>query len=285
MSEKNRRIAVITDSTCDIPPDLVAKYGIIVVPLYVVWGTEQLRDGQDIDNATFYARLRKDPVHPRTSQPTPADFARAIEGSGAEEAVIITISKALSGTFDSAHTARELIDVPVHVADSFSISMGLGWQVLAAARVRDQRGDVEAMIAAAERVRERLSVLLTVDTLEYLHRGGRIGGAAKLLGSALQLKPLLTIDHIAGRLEPVESIRRRKKALRRVLEVTFERVDPGEPMRVAVIHAAAPDDAQALFEEIKAKYNPLELTFGEITPVLGVHGGPGVVGICAYNDS
>jgi DegV family protein with EDD domain len=277
-------IAIITDSTCDIPADLMEKYHITVVPLYVLWGADELRDGVDINNPTFYARLPKAPVHPKTSQPTPADFVRPIQESGAEEVVIITISKELSGTFDSAHGAQEMVDMPVHVVDSFSLSMGLGWQVLAAARVREEGGDVEAMIAEAQRVRERLSLLLTVDTLEYLHRGGRIGGAAKLLGSVIQLKPLLGINHATGTLEAVESIRTRAKALRRLVEVTFERVDPARPMRAAVIHAASPDDAQRLLEEVRTRYDPIELISNQITPVLGVHGGPGLVGICAYNE-
>ena len=226
MSEYAKDIAVVTDSTCDIPPDLIQKHRIVVVPLYVLWGKEELLDGQDIDNPTFYARLVTDPIHPKTSQPTPADFVRAIEETGAREVVVITISRELSGSYDSAHQAAEEVDVPVHVVDSYSLSMGLGWQVLAAARERDSGSGVERMIAAAEQVREKLSLLLTVDTLEYLHRGGRIGGAAKLLGSVIQLKPLLGINHTTGTLEAVEKIRTRAKALQRVVEETFRRLDP-----------------------------------------------------------
>ena len=284
MSEHAKDIAVITDSTCDIPPDLVQKHRIVVVPLYVLWGKEELLDGQDIDNPTFYARLVKDPIHPKTSQPTPADFVRAIEGTGAREVVVITISRELSGSYDSAHQAAEEVDVPVHVVNSYSLSMGLGWQVLAAARERDSGSGVERIIAAAERVREKLSLLLTVDTLEYLHRGGRIGGAAKLLGSVIQLKPLLGINHTTGTLEAVEKIRTRAKALQRVVEETFRRLDPARPMRVAIVHAAALEDAKRLLVEIREKHKPLETFINEITPVLGVHGGPGLVGICAYNE-
>lgn len=284
MSEYARDIAVVTDSTCDIPPDLVQKHRIVVVPLYVVWGEEELLDGRDIDNPTFYARLVRDPVHPKTSQPTPADFVRAIEGTGAREVVVITISRELSGSYDSAHQAAGEVDVPVHLVDSYSLSMGLGWQVLAAARERDRGGGVQRIIAAAEQVREKLSLLLTVDTLEYLHRGGRIGGAAKLLGSLIQLKPLLGINHTTGTLEAVEKIRTRAKALQRVVEETFRRLDLARPMRVAIVHAAAVEDARRLLEEIRRKYEPLEMLMNEITPVLGVHGGPGLVGICAYNE-
>lgn len=284
MNKNAKRIAVITDSTCDIPPDLLEKHQIITVPLYLVWGMEDLRDGVDIDNATFYARLPKDPAHPKTSQPTPADFVKAIQECGAEEVVAVVLSDKLSGTLDSVLQAGKMVDVPVHAVDSSSVSMGLGWQVLAAARVRDQGGSVEDMIAAAAHVRKSLSVLFMVDTLEYLHRGGRIGGAAKFLGTALQLKPMLSIDTASGTVEAVERTRTRKKAIRRVIEATFERVDPTKPLHIGVLHAAAEDDARAVLKEVEATYKPVDVMFGQITPVLGVHGGPGLVGIGAYND-
>lgn len=284
MNGHTRRIALMTDSTADLPRDLIAKYDITIVPLYVIWGEEELKDGVDIDNETFYARLPVDPVHPRTSQPTPGDFVTAIEELDAEEVLIITISDQLSGTFDSANTARELSGKPVHVVDSYSVSMGLGWQVLAAARAREAGGDIEAMIAAAQRVREQLSVLFTVDTLDYLHKGGRIGGAAKLLGTALQLKPMLEVDPSNGFVDAVERTRTRQKAVQRIMEASFERVDTTRPMRICIMHAAAADGAQDLYEKVTSKYNPVEAVITELTPVLGVHVGPGTLGIIVCND-
>ena len=283
MSETNR-IAIITDSTCDIPPELVEENQIVVVRLYVIWGEEDLVDGRDIDNESFYARLPHDPVHPKTSQPSPADFAQVIEETGAEEAVVITLSSKLSGTYESAVGALDLVDIPVHLFDSRSTTMGLGWQALAAARARNQGASAEAILAEAERVRERVSVLFTLDTLEYLHRGGRIGGAAKFLGTALQLKPMLTVDNVTGFVDAVENTRTRKKALQRILEVSFERVDASRPTHVGVIQGGALEDAQYLYDEVKAQYRPVELTLSGISPIVGVHGGPGMVGICAYND-
>ncbi|MFW6136209.1 MAG: DegV family protein [Chloroflexota bacterium] len=280
----HHNIALVTDSTCDIPPALLHRYHITVVPLYILWGDEELLDGRDIDNATFYARLPQDPAHPQTSQPTPTDFVRVIEQLDAEQVLIIALSAALSGTCDSALQARDVVDRPVHVVDSRSLSMGLGWQVLAAARERERGGDVDAMIAAAERIRGCLSVLLTVETLEYLHRGGRIGSAARLLGSVVQLKPVLEVDHATGVLEVVSKIRTRKRALREILEETFRRLDATRPLRAAVLHGAAEEDAHMLAEEIRKRADPLELIMTQITPVLGVHGGPGVVGLAAYND-
>ncbi len=280
---KPEDIAIVTDSTCDIPVHLLEQYRLTVVPLYVIWGEEELRDGVDIDQETFYDRLPRDPIHPKTSQPTPGDFVRAIEGLDAREVLVITLTKALSGTHESACQARDAVDVSVHVVDSYSLSMGLGWQVLAAARARETGADMAGMIAAAEEVRRRLSLLLTVDTLEYLHRGGRIGGAAKLVGSLVQLKPLLEIDHISGTLQAVEKIRTRKRAMARLVEETFRRVDPQKPAKVAVIDGAAPEDADMLRRQVEERCQTVEVITSPITPVLGVHGGPGVVGIGAYN--
>ncbi|MFW6115992.1 MAG: DegV family protein [Chloroflexota bacterium] len=284
MTTPRERIAIVTDNTCDIPAPLVEQYRLTVVPLYVIWGDEELRDGVDIDQETFYGRLTQDPIHPQTSQPTPGDFVRAIEGLDAQGVLVITLTKALSGTYESACQARQELNVPIHVVDSYSLSMGLGWQVLAAARAREAGADVAGMVTAAEAVREKLSLLLTVDTLEYLHRGGRIGGAAKLVGSLVQLKPLLEIDHKSGVIEAVEKIRTRKRALRCLVEETFRRVDPERPAKVAVMHGAARDDAEMLCREAQDRCREAEIVKSTITPVLGVHGGPGVVGIAAYNE-
>ncbi len=284
MFKPGEDVAIVTDGTCDIPAQLVEQHRLTVVPLYVIWGDEELRDGVDIDQETFFRRLREDPTHPKTSQPTPGDFARAIEGLDAREVLVITLTKALSGTYDSACHAREEVNVPVHIVDSYSLSMGLGWQVLAAARAREEGADVQGMIAAAADVREKLSLLLTVDTLEYLHRGGRIGSAAKLVGSLVQLKPLLEIDHKSGTIQAVEKIRTRRLALQRLLTETFRRVDPQRPAKVAVMHGAAPEDAEMLAREVRNRCQQVEFIQSPITAVLGVHGGPGVVGIGAYND-
>lgn len=284
MKDNSRDVAIVTDSSCDIPAELRREHQITTVPLYLLWGDEQLRDGEDIDLDSFFARLPQDPIHPKTSQPTPRDFVHAVERLDAREVLIIALSKALSGTYDSACQAREELQVPVRVVDSYSVSMGLGWQVLAAARARDQGADIDGMVAAAQRVRERTSLLLTVDTLEYLHRGGRIGGAAKLLGSLVRLKPLLTVSTATGTIELVESIRTRKRALHRMMEEMFKHIEPDQPTHVAVMHGAAPDDAEMLSEQVRERCQEVEIIQAAITPVLAVHVGPGVVGMAAYNS-
>jgi len=284
MPSSSDRVAIVTDSTCDIPAELVQKHRLTIVPLYILWGDEQLVDGVDIDQDTFFTRLPDDPHHPSTSQPTPGDFVRALQKLDAEEILVITLSDALSGTHESACQARDELEVPVHVVDSRSLSMGLGFQVLAAVEAREKGADVQGMIAAADAVRAKLSILLTVDTLEYLHRGGRIGAAAKFLGSLVQLKPLLHINHTSGILEPAGKTRTRKRALEQIVAGTFERVDPDRPLHVAVMHGAAPDDAQFFLDEVLRRCKPVELIVSPITPVLGVHGGPGTVGVAAFND-
>lgn len=287
MPESTHKIALITDSTCDIPAHMRQQYSIYVAPLYVMWGTESLRDGVDIDAQTFYARLPKDPIHPTTSQPTPADFAELINravADGAEQAVIITISDRLSGTLDSAMHAIDLVGIPITCHDSRSVSMGLGWQVIAAARAREQGADAAGMVAAADAVRRRLTVMFTVDTLEYLHRGGRIGAAAKLLGSALQLKPQLFVNAESGIIEPGERVRTRNKAIESVYAGFFNRMDTSKSMHLTVMHIASEPEAQELAARIRTEYEPVELFVTTTSPVVGVHGGPGTVGIVGYYE-
>jgi DegV family protein with EDD domain len=281
MSNTSRRVAIVTDSTADLPEDQIRKYGIIVVPQYVVWGDETLQDIYEINSRAFFDRLITDPRHPGTSQPPPADFAEAYRQSGADEVVCIVISDLLSGSYPAAQSACEMVEMPVRVVDSKSVTMGLGMCVLAAARAAAASGDAEAAVRAAQEMRDRVQVLFTVDTLEYLHRGGRIGGASRLIGTALNIKPLLHI--VNGRIEPLERIRTRQKALARMIGVMEERLDTSRPVAGAVMHGAAPEDAQRLAEEFKARFKPVEFCVSEVTPIVGVHSGPGVIGIIAAN--
>jgi DegV family protein with EDD domain len=282
---KKHKIALITDSTCDVPPSLIEEYGIYVVPLYVLWGNEQFKDRVDIQPDELYARLAKDPVHPSTSQPTPKDFAdiyKKVKEDGAEEAVVVCISDGLSGTVDSAQQAREMCDLPVHIVDSKSVSMGLGWQVLAAARIRGAGGDAAEMVAATAKVRETLSVVFTVDTLEYLHKGGRIGAAAKLLGTALQLKPSLLIDPKVGIVEPGAKVRTRKKALETVYQTFFEKYAGKKGLRIAILTINCPEESNQWFERIQEEHCPVEMYITPTSPVVGIHGGPGTMGLVGY---
>jgi DegV family protein with EDD domain len=203
---------------------------------------------------------------------------------GAKQAVVLTVSEPLSGTNSSANQSAKMVDIPVTVVDSRSVAMGLGWQVLAAARARDAGADVAGMVKAAEDVRKSLQMLFVVDTLEYLHKGGRIGGARKLIGTALNLKPRLQVNPVSGIVESVENTRTRSKAVDGMYKAFFQKMDTSKPMHVAVHHTADLKGAEALAERIRNEYKPAELMIAELTPIIGVHGGPGLLAIVGYNE-
>jgi len=284
MAEKT---ALFTDSTCDIPEDLIQKYHIGIIPLTIVWGREQFRDGIDLKAEEFYQRLDRDPNLPTTSQPTPREFSAAFEeaqAAGADEILVITISSAMSGTHESAKAAAKLVDIPVHVLDSRANSMSLGWQVLAAARAREDGGDLQTMIAAADQARSTMVYIITLDTLEYLHKGGRIGGASHFIGTLLNLKPQIAVDHQTGEVVGGRRSRTRKKALGDLFTDFFSRVDPEKDLRIAVLHNAALEEAQTLVERINVEFGPCEIITSIVSPVLGVHTGPRAVAICGYAE-
>lgn len=283
----DKKIAIISDTTFDLPVALIEKHKIYRVPLYVIWGTEELKDQFDISSEDFYSRLEADPVLPRTSQPTPKDFTDMIakaKADGADEAVIITISGSLSGTVESAKQAATDAAVPTTVADSYSASMGHGWQVLAAARARDAGADVAGIVEAANKVRNELHLIFTVDTLEYLHKGGRIGGASRLLGSALNIKPKLYVDHEKGSVASSGRTRTRKRALQSVHDDFLEAVEGKKNIRAAVLHAMVEDEAKMLIEKLEESIKPIEIITGIFSPVIGVHTGPGGIVITGYGE-
>lgn len=283
----SHKITVITDSTSDLPEDLRAQYDIRIVPLFVIWGKEQLRDKVDITPEAFYQRLPNDPIHPKTSQPAPGDFLAAYETAkkdGAEEIVVITISSAISGTYQSAKQAADLIDVPVHVYDSKSTSMGLGFQVLAAARARQNGADVKGMIAAADAARQNMQFFITLNTLEYLHKGGRINTASRFLGTMLSIKPQIYIDHQTGLIEAGQRARTRGKALEATYQDFFRNIDVRKTLHVAVLHNAALAEAEEMAQRIRENYQPTELFITIVSPVLGVHTGPEAIAIAGYTE-
>ncbi|MFW6115652.1 MAG: DegV family protein [Chloroflexota bacterium] len=283
----DHRVALITDSTCDIPPHLIEEYGIIVVPLYVIWSDKTFRDRVDIQPQAFYRRLTEDPEYPTTSHPAPDGFLVTYQEAlqaGAEEVVAITLSSELSGAFDAAQQAAAAIDKPVHVFDSKGTTMGLGWQVLAAARAREAGGDAAAMIEAADEVRKRVILEVSLNTLEYLHKGGRIGGATRFIGSLLDIKPLVYVDHETGRVEAGARVRTRKRGLDTLYRRFFEQVDTDREMHIAVMHGDAPEDAERIADRIRREHSPAELLVAITGPVLGVHTGPRAIALGGYAE-
>lgn len=275
------RTAIVTDSTSNLPPELARDRRIHVVPLYVVWGDQSLRDGVDIQEPEFYARLRASREIPKTSQATPQDFtelfARIRAEENVDEIVCIVLSSELSGTYASAILARGMVDFPVHVIDSRQVSWALGHAVLAAADTRDQGATPDEIAAAAQEAAPRQHLVFTIESLDYLRRGGRIGSGRLLVGSALNIKPVLTVRD--GVIEPLENVRTRKRALQQIVKTAAKLVDGHPVTRLTVLHADAEDEGREVLELARAQFELAEIPMTYATTVLGVHTGPGAVGL------
>jgi DegV family protein with EDD domain len=276
------KIALVTDSTAWIPGNFIEKYNITVAPQILIWGDETLQDGIDIQPSEFYARIKTAKIMPTTSQVsigTMQSIFRNLLDKG-YDVLGIFISSKLSGTVDSAIQGRDALGMgkeKVYIFDSNSTSMAMGFQVLAVARAVEAGADMKDVISVAEKAREHSGVYFAVETLEFLHRGGRIGGAQRFIGTALNMKPVLAL--VDGRVEPVERVRTKKKALERLLELVAEKARGKSLVRLAALHANAPEEAQALLEQAQKELTPVESMLTEVSPVVGNHAGPGVVGL------
>ncbi len=277
------RMAFVTDSTAYIPKELVEKYEIYVAPQISIWGEESYLDGIDIQPAEFYERLSSSKVLPTTSQATVAYFHKIFEPLVAEGRPIlaILISDQLSGTLQSATQAKDMFpDATIKLVNSKSAAMELGFQVLAAVRAAEGGKSFDEVVKLAEDAKNHTGVYFVVDTLEFLHRGGRIGGAARFIGTALSMKPILNV--VDGRIESFEMVRTKKKAFARLLEVVAQEVAGKSNVRLAALHAAAEADARYLLDEASKSLNPVEAIMSEVSPAVGTHVGPGTVGL-AYS--
>ena len=273
-------VAVVTDSTADLPPELAASRSITVVPLTLNFDGQSLLDGVDIKPEDFYRRLPGATTHPTTSQPSPGRFAEAYSALLADHDNVISIhiSEKLSGTYASALQAAEITDPKrVRVVDSQLVSMSLGLIALTASAMASKGADVEAIESKVLNMRPHVQTYFSVATLEFLRRGGRIGRAGALFGSVLQVKPVLCIRD--GQVTPLERVRTFERALNRIVELTRE-VDRGHGVCVIVGHA----DAQADAERIGRELEPIAetLMIQPLGPVVGAHAGPGVVGVGCY---
>ncbi len=281
------KIALITDSTNDIPAAMREQYHIGVVPLTIVWGGQTYLDGIEMSAESFYERLKTDPVRPTTSQATPADFAKAYEAAreqGADEIVACMLSSGFSGTIQAARQAAESSKLPVTVVDSKGNSMSLGWQVVAMARAREAGATVAQMIKVADAIREKMHYHIVLDTLDYLIKGGRIGSAARMIGNVLKIKPQVRVNHQSGTVEPGDISTTRKKAIENLFTSFFKKMDLARPLHIAVLHNAVEDEAISLMERVKTEFNPVELFVTIVSPILGVHTGPGAIALCGYSE-
>ena len=273
-------VAVVTDSTAYLPPGMGAAHGIAEVPLHVVLGTRTGREGLEVSPGDVASALAGRRLKVSTSRPTPGEFAAAYRSLGAEQVVSVHLSAQLSGTYDAAVLAAAEVaaeGIEVHVVDSRTLAMGLGFAVVAAAEVAGAGGDVRAVVDAAVRSAAATDVVFYVDTLDHLRRGGRIGAAAALVGAALAVKPLL---HVAdGRIAPLEKVRTASKALARLEDLVVARAGDGTVL-AAVHHLAAHDKAEQLAERLRARLPRLgSLHVSEVGAVVGAHVGPGLLGV------
>ena len=282
------RVALITDSTCDIPAEWRAQYEITVIPLTIVFGSQQYLDGVEMQPEEFYNRLLSDPTHPSSSQPTPQMFLQAFEqaeANGAEEIMVVTISSAMSGTIHSVEQAAQGFHLPVHIVDGRSNSMGIGWQVIAAARAREAGGRIDEMLAAAAQVRSSMVYYITLDTIDYVRRGGRISEAARLLNSVLKIRPLIYVNRETGAVGAGIPARSRASAIEGLIKEFGKHIVPGKPLHLTVLHNAALDEAKALAERAVAEFKPVEMFISIVSPVLGVHTGPRALALCGYTEA
>jgi DegV family protein with EDD domain len=279
-------IAIIADSTCDIPAELVEKYGIYIVPQYILWGDEQFKDRVDLSPEAFYQRLKTDPLRPTTAQATSDDFLSTIDNAienGAREAIILTVSSAMSGTYQTAQTATKQAKIPVSVIDAKGPTMTLGWQTLEAARARDSGAKMAEIIDRVATVREKLVQVVAMQTIEYLHQGGRIGDAAKWVGTLLKVKPVVKINHKSGRVEPIGLARTHQAMLRMLYKKFFDALDLEGKLHIAVLHGGVPEEAQLLAERIQKEFDPVKLIVNITGPVLGINTGPGALALCGFS--
>jgi len=280
-------IALVTDSTCDIPREWREKYDITVVPVTIIFNGASYRDGVDMTAQQFYERLPKESQRPTTSQPTPEDFVkvyREIKEHGAKEILSIIISAAMSGTFESARMAASQMDIPVHMVNSQNNSMGLGWQVIAAARVREAGGGLDEMLAAAKKVRDHMVYFVSLDTIDYLASGGRIADAARFINSILKIKPLVLVKPESGTVGASFPARSRKLAVEGLYREFFRHINVNRPMHITVLHNQALEEAQELANRVKKEFSPAELFISYASPVLGVHTGPLALALCGYAE-
>jgi DegV family protein with EDD domain len=278
-----RKTAVVTDTIATLPRQMAEQHEIGIVPLQVTFGLDAYRDGVDLSSAEFYRRLAAAKELPTTSAPTMADLIAAYEEAArrAESVVAIHPSGSLSATVAAARQAAEQVDAPVHVLDSRTGAASQGLIALEAARAALAGAEAEEVLAIARKVMGRARLLVSMDTLEYLRKGGRIGAAQAWLATALRFKPIITLTD--GEVQPVERPRSRQRAITRMLELMAEAVQD-RPVHAAVTHGEALAEAEELRDRMAAQFDCRDLFITEFTPVMGAHTGPGVIGLAYWAE-
>ncbi len=281
----NNKIAIVTDSSAYIPESALKGLDVYVIPLWLLWEGQSYQDGVDIDPETFYQRLKKAKSLPTSSQPTVSEFESFFEGvfKNADAIVNVLVSAKISGTIDNATQAiARMPDREIRLVDAYSSSMGLGFSVLAAARAAAVGQPIDEVVAAAETMRDAVNFLFVVDTLEYLHKGGRIGGAKRLLGTALKVKPIL--QFIDGQIDSLTQERTNRKAIAKILDIAEERLGGKAMMEAALVDIDCPVEGDIVANMVEQRFAPSIVHRSTVSPVVGTHVGPGAIGFAFYAE-
>ncbi|MDD3825299.1 MAG: DegV family protein [Anaerolineae bacterium] len=278
-------IKVATDSTCDLPEECYQEYDITVVPINIQFGTETYEDGVTIDRAAFYQKIEQTGKLPSTSQPSAGQFERhyrKMMAAGAQEILSLHVTAKLSGTFQSAELAREMLAgmVRVHPFDSACGSAGLGFMALEAARMIRKGQAMAEIMARMEVLRERMNIVLVLRDLRFAQMSGRVGRLQSSLASLLNVKPIVVLEK--GVIDVSEKVRSQRKALERMLDIMAERVGTRDPVNLAVVHAESPEEGNALLETARSRFRCQQTFLANLTTSLVVHFGPGTLGLVAY---
>ena len=279
------KIAILTDSTAYLPKDFVESHNIRVIPLKIHWDRADFEDGVDIFPSEFYERLAKSSTLPTTSQPPAEEFLQIYEelAPDYDGIVVPLISSGISGTVSSAKTAASMFSkIPVEVIDTHSTGSGLALVDIAIAQAVAEGKELAEIKTLAEAIVQRLDLFFAVDTLKYLHKGGRIGGASRYFGTALRIKPILYLDN-DGKIDALERVRTKSKAMAKLIQLTTDKA-AGKPVHVGIIHADAFDDAKKLQGQLQSQLDCKQAEIYEISPVIGTHVGPGTVGVAVYPE-
>ncbi|MGD2040611.1 MAG: DegV family protein [Anaerolineae bacterium] len=278
-------IRIATDSATDLPAEFLTEYGVSMVPINIQFGTETYEDGVDLDRATFYRKIEELKILPTSSQPSVGQFVeryKALIAEGATDIISIHVTAKLSGTLRSAELAKQMLrdQVRIHTFDSACGSAGIGFMVLEAARMAQANELVPKIMARLETIRQRMTLVLTLEDLRFAQMSGRVGRLQSSLSSLLNIKPLILLED--GVIDVVEKVRSRRKAIQRMLEMVAERVGTTEPVNLAIVHADVFEESQELLEQAKRRFNCQETFVENLTTTLLVHFGPGTLAVVAY---
>lgn len=278
-------IKIVTDTTCDLLPEMVKEHDITIVPINIQFGSDSYQEGVNMDWDLFYRKIEEMGILPTTSQPSVGEFVevyRRLAREGADAIISTHVTAKLSGTYQSACLAAEEVkdEVKVYPHDSAAGAAALGLACVEASRMARAGKTPEEIVARLDEIRSRVNVLFVMDNLEYPRKSGRVGGLAATLGSILNMKPIVSLED--GLLDIVEKVRTRKKSLDRLLDMMEERVGTTDPVNLGVVHSRAPEVGQEMLSRAQERFNCSESYLVELCASLTVHFGPGMIGLCFY---